>query len=157
MLEVGDIVMFKPESFIGDVICKVTKSEYSHVAIALSDTLLLNSNRFIKSNVVELDYNEEIHHIYRPIGITDIQKEKLLHEAYKYIDVRYDYIQIIGLFLRIVFNWNTTLLNNLNKFICSEIIDKVYYESGVARLDNKYMYNITPQELLEKYNFYKIV
>ncbi len=149
--------MFKPETLIGNMICKITKAPYSHVTLAVNDKLVLNSNRFIKSEIVELDYNEEIHHIYRPVGITDKQKEDLMIEAYKYIGVKYDYIQIIALFFRVVFDWNTSFLNNLNRFICSEVIDKVYFNIGIARNDNKYLFHITPYELLEKYNFYKII
>lgn len=157
MLQTGDIILYKPETFVGDLICKMTKSPYSHVALVLEGSQILNANRFIKSNVIELEYNEDIHHIYRPKNIKEIHKESIIQRSYKYIGKRYDYLQIIGLFLRVTFNWNIHSLNSLNKFICSEVIDKIYYESGVQRLDDKLLFNITPFELLDKYEFVKVI
>lgn len=155
MLRVGDLVMYKPKGLLGWIISKISKSDYSHVAVVLGNNTIFEANKFIKSRIVKLDYDKEIHHIYRLSDLTKWKKQKIISKAHKYIGVKYDYLQVIGLFFRLVFNKHDTF-NNLNKFICSEVIDKIYIEAGIKRADAEHLYDVTPQEILDKYDLHRV-
>lgn len=161
-IQTGDIIMYKPRSIIGWVISKITHSPYSHVAIAISPDKIFEANVFINSRIVSIysdyvGYDKNIHHIYRLSEIDSSQKTNIQIMARQLKDKPYDYKQIFGLFMRLVFNWKTSLFNDLNKFICSEIIDRMYYCSGVKRKDKINLFNITPNELLEKYTLKRVL
>jgi len=152
---IGDVVFFKKEN---SIISK-TKSEYTHVGIVVAyDELtdiatIIESNRFIDTSVTILKLDEEKHRVYT-IDKTKEQEELIVKYSYELVGFEYDYMQIFGMFLSIVFGFNKDkIFNNANKLICSELIDNVYLKSGIKRNNNINIGNVTPQDLLEVYDF----
>lgn len=156
---VGDVVFFKKSnSLISKTIAKITKSEYTHVGLIIEEyrdghLKIIESNRFVNTREVEVELDEELHVIYE-IEKTEEQKDRIIKYAKSSLGMKYDYFQILGLFLSLIFNRRErALFNSSNKLICSELIDLSYYKAGIKRNTDLKLGNITPQELLIVYDF----
>jgi len=156
---IGNLVFFKQtNSFISRLIAKVTKSEFTHVGLIVGHDettgvlTIIESNRFIRTRVARLQLNER--HVIYTIGEQPKEVvDKIVKFAYKNLGKRYDYLQLLGLFISLSFERKRNIyFNSKNKLICSELVDLAYYTSGVKRNTNKNLGNITPQELFEVYN-----
>ena len=156
-IQPGDVIFYRPSGFIGWAISKITKSKYSHVALVVSPDHIIEANRFIKSRIADLHYTKEIHSVYRLKNLPADTRLKIINNALSMLDVDYDYSQLFGLFLRLVFDIKTNIFNKVNKYICSEIIDNSFVKAGVPRKDQENIGDITPQELLDKYSLHKVM
>jgi len=102
--------------------------------------------------MIELDENKHV--IYTTGDKPEEQIDRILKYAYKSIGIKYDYLQILGLFLSLLFrNKVNRWFNSANKLICSEFIDIAYYSAGVERKTIVNLGDVTPQELLDVYDF----
>ncbi|MGV3085466.1 hypothetical protein [Enterococcus dispar] len=153
----GDVIFYRPTGFIGNVICKLTRSEYSHVSLAISPTKIIEANRFIKTRIADLHYTESVHSVYRLNNISPEDRVKIVNAAVLMEGAGYDYLHIIGLLLRVLFDIRTTVFNKVNRYICSEVIDRAFIEAGIPRKDQKDIGDLTPQELLDKYDLRRVV
>lgn len=133
-MEIGTVLFVIGDSPISKIIQKVD-GKFSHVAIAISETEVLEINWNIHSRVVIPDYKkfETV-----KLNLTATQKEKIASTFNKYIGKRYDFLQIIGL----IFNLE---LNNKRKLICSELVYNILSE--VDYLDGELNGDITPNQL----------
>lgn len=152
----GDIIFYRPTGFIGWAISKITKSEYSHVALAIDSYNIVEADKFITSRISNLNYVEKINSVYRLKNITDQQRQAIVVNSITMVGVGYDYKQILGLFTRLVFKRDSTTFNKANKYICSEIVDNAFILSDIPRKDNKNLGDITPQELFDKYELERV-
>lgn len=152
----GDIVFYRPTGLIGWAISKITRSEYSHVALAIDAYNIIEADKFIKSRISNLYYIENIHSVYRLKDTTDQQRQQIVNNAMTMLDVGYDYKQILGLYFRLVFHKEYSTFNQANKYICSEIVDNAFIQAEVPRKDNKHLGDITPQELFDKYELIRV-
>jgi hypothetical protein len=154
MLQTGDIVFFKAsDTFISRLIAKLTKSEYTHVGLMVSGKMMIEANRFIKTRVVPFQFDPELHQVYRLEKLDGLTKAVINHRAMLYKDYSYDYGQIIGWLLRSIFRLKRdNLFNRANALICSELIDYVYYYSGIKREETYTLGDVTPVQLLEVYD-----
>ncbi|AFQ96518.1 hypothetical protein [Bacillus phage vB_BceM_Bc431v3] len=157
MIQSADVIFYRPKSFIGWVISKVTNSPYSHVALAIDSNTLIEANRFIKTRVVPIEYDNKITHIYRLDNVTQEERGRIVSIALSYEGTDYDYAQIFEMFVRIVFRIKRTLFNNQQKLTCSEVVDNAFYKAGVKRKDQEFLYDITPEELLHKYSLHRVL
>lgn len=156
-IQSADVIFYRPKSFIGWVISRATNSPYSHVALAIDSNTLIEANRFIKTRVVPIEYDKEITHIYRLDSLTKEEQDKIVSIALSYEGTDYDYAQILEMFLRIVLNLKRTLFNNQKKLTCSEVVDSSFYKAGIKRKDTEFLYDITPEELLQKYSLHRVL
>ncbi|QDP42869.1 enoyl-CoA hydratase/carnithine racemase-like [Bacillus phage vB_BmeM-Goe8] len=150
-IEPGDVIFYRPTGFIGWLVSKITKSEYSHVSLAIDSYNIVEADRFIKSRISNLYFVEEVHKVYRLRNVTSEQQHKIVQNTLTMVGAGYDYKQIYGLFMRLVFKRETSVFNTANKYICSEIIDYAFQMSDIPRSDQLNVGDITPQELLGKY------
>ncbi|UUV46975.1 permuted papain-like amidase [Bacillus phage vB_BanS-Thrax5] len=156
---IGNLVFFKQtNSFISKLIAKVTKSEFTHVGLIVGHDestgvlTIIESNRFIRTRVARLQLDER-HVIYTTGNQPQEVVDKIVKFAYKNLGKRYDYLQLLGLFISLSFERKRNIyFNSKNKLICSELVDLAYYTSGVKRKTNQNLGNITPQELFEVYD-----
>ena len=156
-IQAADVIFYRPKSIIGWVISKVTNSPYSHVALAIDSNTLIEANRFIKTRVVPIEYDNKITHIYRLDNVTQEERDRIVSIALSYEGTDYDYAQIFEMFVRIVFRIKRTLFNNQQKLTCSEVVDNAFYKAGVKRKDLEFLYDITPEELLHKYSLHRVL
>jgi hypothetical protein len=160
----ADVIFYQNSaSVISRFISKLTKSPYTHVAIVVSDEVkdgtveIMEANRFIKVRRIALALNPCIHHIYRVPVLTPYQRDLISLTVSKQAGKPYDYLQIMGWFLRLVFNIKRdNLFNHANLPICSELIDKAFNEAGVKRKPYPWVGDVTPQHLLDVYNFEEV-
>lgn len=159
MIMIGDVVFFmKTNSLVSRVIANITKSDFTHVGLIVAHdemtgvATIIESNRFIETRINRIQLSD-IHMVYST-GIKPKEVEdRILKYAHSKIGAKYDYFQILGLFLSLLFKGERrAIFNSTNKLICSELIDLAYYKSGIERKHNVNIGNITPQELLEVYD-----
>jgi uncharacterized protein YycO len=156
-IQPGDVIFYKPSGLIGWVISKITKSPYSHVAIAVDSDTILESNRFITTRLANIEKGKKVYHVYRLNGVTEIQQRDIVEHSMTTLGTKYDYLQILGLFFRYVFRLNYLSFNQHNKFICSENIDYAFLMSNIPRRDLQNLLDISPQELFEKYDLKRVL
>jgi len=160
---IGNLVFFKKtNSLISKMIAKVTKSEFTHVAIIVGyDKMtgvatIIESDRFSKTKLARIQLSDE--HVvyttgYQPKEVTD----KIVRYAHQQLGMGYDYLQLIGIFLSLVFKRKRdAYFNSANKMICSELIDLAYYKAGIKRNNYENIGDVTPQELFEVYDLHQV-
>jgi hypothetical protein len=159
---IGDVVFFrKNSSFTSKVIAKMTKSEFTHVGLIIGYdkenkiVKIVESNRFVNTRIDTIELKKCKHVVYTTVEEkTQEQIYAIMNLAYKFVGVKYDYWQIIGLFFSLLFKKRENAwFNSKNKLICSELIDIIYYKAGIKRKGVYSLGNVTPQELFEVYDF----
>ena len=162
---IGDVIFFRKENtFISSVIAKVTNSEFTHVGLiigydeATKVATIIESNRFVDTRIDRIELDELRHVVYTTGDKSQSQIDRILEYANRTIGIKYDYLQIIGFLFTFMFKshgrkWFSRWFNSKNKLICSELIDLVYYKAGIKRNNVIDLGNVTPQELLQVYDF----
>lgn len=157
-MQTGDIIFYKAgKGIIPKIISFLSKSEYSHVAIALDSTRILEADRFIKSRIVELQYDTEIHRVYRIEGLTEEQKTTIRTLIKAFEGYPYDYLEIIRWFVLLAFKYDVPLINRANYLFCAEVVDYVLHHSLIPRKDTYPVGRILPHMLIEVYDAKRIV
>lgn len=138
----GQILFVKGDSFISKIINKLD-GEYSHVCIAVSDTSILEAQRFSESRIVK-NYHENYDVI--ELELDEYQKEILAETAIELIGYDYDYKQISFTLFNQLFK--VARMNDRNKFICSEIVVNLLYKLEIIDEDEYgKLIDCTPNEL----------
>lgn len=119
-MKAGDIIFVRGDSIISRIIRLFDRGCYSHVAIAVSDTEILEAQYFTRSRIIKNPYDS-----YDTISLelSNVEKVRLRKIAESLTGRWYDYRQVIGYVLRKP--WN-----NPNNMICSEIVATILYEFG---------------------------
>lgn len=145
-MKAGDIIFIDGGTLKSWLIKKLLKSQFSHVALAVSET-----------DIIEIDFLKKVQQkpnpyknycIGRVKGVNTEQLKEVVKFAESKIGVSYDYLQILGLFLETVFNIRN-YINQRNRLICSELIYLAYYSQGIDLMPNKSIEDITPEDLYE--------
>ena len=149
-IEVGDIVLVKPKSLLSKLICKLTNSEYSHACLiySTSPTPLILDIDYNMSKIRRLDYyNNRGYDIFRlEDGLSDVEKITLQIKVLEYIDKEYDYIQFFSYLRKLLFH--REIFNNPKKFICSELVYKIFYDLGYdLNPSAKILGDVTPYDI----------
>ncbi|MBO8161170.1 MAG: hypothetical protein H0Z24_05990 [Thermosipho sp. (in: Bacteria)] len=149
-LKVGDIVFIKPKGFISTLIAKLTKSEYSHVAIIYSTNnppSILDAT-WEGTKIRPLSYYDDRgYDIYRlKEELNNFDEFLIRNWILNNIDVKYDYIQLVSFLNRIIFHVNK-IFNNPDKFVCSEMVDRLYKHLGIDLVPQYKDGNVTPEDL----------
>lgn len=134
-MKAGDLIFVKGDSIISKAIRLFDKGRFSHVAIAVSDTHVLETNWNMRSRIVECSYTDfEV----VSLPLSEDQRIRVIVEAKLLEGVPYDYIQILFLMF-------SSRLNNPRYFICSELVYTVLKNVGYP-IDNS-LRDSTPNEL----------
>jgi hypothetical protein len=160
---IGSVVFFKKDnSFISRVVAKLTHSEFTHVALivgydeATKVATVIESDKFVNTRITTVKIDDS-HVVYSTDNMTKEVSDKVVKYSYRQLGVKYDYFQILGLFISLTIKGDRyALFNSTNKYICSELIDRAYLNAGIPRLNNLNIGNITPQELIEVYRLKRI-
>lgn len=117
---IGDIVFARTRSPISWLIRTLTKSEWSHVAIMMSDHFLIESD-FLKPVRIRKNYYSQFKIVQ--LNITDIERLNLVSFLLDQTNRGYDYGRIVGILLYLLgFTKNRNLWNDYNKDICCEMV-----------------------------------
>lgn len=143
-MQTGDIVFVRGNSWLSDIIRWVDKGEFSHVAIAVSPTHVLEAQYNKKVNIVPLRYSDfEI----VPMHLNSYEKKQLEDYIPSLVGKWYDYLYAVGLFFKAVFridgfgNWGRP-----DKVICSELVTKALHHLNII---GKEFSHISPNPLYE--------
>lgn len=143
-MRAGDIIFVRGKSPLSKIIRFFDKGKYSHVAIAISQTHIIEAQYFTKVRVVENYYKD---YDILDLNLSENERSRVAVEGIQYVGKYYDYFQALWYSLRYVFNLETSQIwNSPNSMICSELIDLLLYDVGVVR-EHKYIGNLTPNEL----------
>lgn len=160
-MEIADVVFFRStDNLISKAISSLTSSEFTHVGLVTSVSAdgkcgeIIEADRFIKTRRRAFEFDTTQHALYRVPDLTEKQKNDIVNFAISKEGTGYDYLQIIGFFLRLAFKLNiSNLFNRANHLICSELIDISYFASGVERTSINSLGDVLPVDLLDSYNF----
>ena len=156
---IGDVIFFKKsKSFISTIIAYFTKGEYTHVGLIVdydettNVATVIEADRFVNTRINMIELDQQKHEIYIADKSQE-QTDRVLKYAYESVGMKYDYWQILGLLISLVFKTEHRFFDKSNRLICSELIDLAYYKAGVKRSTDMNLGNVTPQELLQVYDF----
>lgn len=122
-MRAGDIIFVRGTSLLSRIIRFFDKGRYSHVAIAVSDTEILEAQYFTRSRIVK-NYHED-YDIF-DIGLSELQRSQVAWMSKNMTGKWYDYKQILGyIFKR---PWD-----NPNNMICSELVAVMLNELCILR------------------------
>ncbi|CAM3679172.1 hypothetical protein GCM10009865_47690 [Aeromicrobium ponti] len=147
-MQTGDIVFFRGQSWNSKIINRLTKSPYTHVGIAMSENMILEADRFIKTRIRPVT-NDDIYIIMR-CDLTWQQKELIYTNGKKFIGVSYDYLEIAEWFFKLLANYDGVgFVNNVNRVYCSELVDLVFKSAGVDLLPERVDGDVLPSHLMD--------
>lgn len=139
-MRAGDIIFVQGTSLISRLVRLVDKGKFSHVAIAVSETHVIETNWNMKSKIVEFHYED--FELVR-LQLSDNQRDSVPAIALNYEGKWYDYLQVLSYIFQ-------SRLNNPRHLICSELVYNVLSEVGYVN-DELYS-DVTPNELYEILN-----
>jgi len=137
-----DIILSKDNSIISRIIKYLTKSEYSHVSIMVDACYIAESIGFESVQIkrfYETDYD-----VFRVVGLTDEQKEKIGEFIIQNLNHKYDYFRLISMAFHIIFKWNVV---NISKwYTCDEFVLLSFLNANIDLLPDKDIDEITPND-----------
>jgi hypothetical protein len=150
----GDIIFVQGKSVLSRLIRYFDKGKFSHVAVAISPTEVLEADIFIKSKI--RPFNKDDYSLIEVIdlGLTEEQRRMMPDIAKEYVGLDYDYPQIFWYAIRRIFGFKgKNPLNNPNNLICSELVFHVLDRLGILSelgIDGDYRgIDLTPNELYD--------
>ena len=153
-MKAGDVVFVKPSGFISRMVALIDGGPYSHVAMAVNETHIVEAQYFTRSRITPA-YARDV--LVLDLGLSDEQRAFLQQQAIMVTGRWYDYRLIVHYFVTNALKWNLKAIwNSQNNLICSELVAglliSVGYE-GAAGLSER---NITPRELFEHLTKYQL-
>jgi hypothetical protein len=142
-----DLLFYKGEGIVSNVIKKVTKSDYSHVALVLDDYHLLEADWKKPLSIRHFSYRAEDYDIYRVEGLMEEHKDRLRRYIVDTINSPYDFALIASHLLNYFFKGK--IVGSPNRFDCSEWIDLAFLYAGVDLLPGIAFSTITPEKLVK--------
>lgn len=139
-MRAGDIIFVQGSSPISRLVRLFDKGKFSHVAIAVSETHVIETNWNMKSKIVEFHYED--FELVR-LQLSDNQRKIVPAVALKYEGKWYDYLQIISYIFQ-------SRLNNPRHLICSELVYNILSEVGYV--EDGLSIDVTPNELYKILN-----
>ena len=143
-MRAGDIVFINGGSPVSKIVRMIDGGPFSHVAVAVSGTHIIEAQYFTKVKISEMKYKDfEV----VDLGLTDEQRDEIVHLAIEMIGRWYDYLQILWYFLSHFFKMDAKKIwNSKNNLICSELVDYLLFQVGYLENDI-FLGNVTPKEL----------
>ncbi len=151
----GDIVFVQGNGLISKLVRLVDKGTFSHVAIAVSETHIIEATAGSKVDVIPFDKSEYNIIEVVDLGLTAHQRRMVYSCAMKYVGTRYDYLQLIWYILKKMFRLTgKNRLNNPHNMICSELVYVALNEARVLEelgIKDSFRYgkDLTPNELYD--------
>lgn len=153
-MQAGDVVFVRPSGWLSNLVAKVDGGPFSHVAMAVSDTHIVEAQYFTKSRITPA-YAHDV--MVLDLRLNQQQRYEIQQNAISMTGRWYDYKLIVHYFVTNAMRWNMKAIwNSQNNLICSELVAglllSVDYE-GAEGLRDK---NITPRELFEHLTAYEL-
>jgi hypothetical protein len=143
-MRAGDIVFVRGNTLISRLIRFFDKGEFTHVAIAVSDTHVVEAQRFTPVRIAPMMTFEDYELV--SLDLTEEQRDKLIKLAFQATGQLYDYVQAFSYVFRRFLR--TGVWNNPNAVICSELVAKLLADVGYLEPSAE-IFDYTPNELWE--------
>jgi hypothetical protein len=140
-MDVGSVIFVRGHSPFSSLIRYFDPGQFTHVAICVSSTHILESQRFVNTRITPFYFSD---YEVIDLGLNDEQKEKVVHVGIDLVGKQYDYFQLLQ-FVFDDFGWNLKL-NNPNNLICSELVGNLLRVIGRLPEDER-LSNMSPNEL----------
>jgi uncharacterized protein YycO len=153
MISAGDIIFVRNNNwFTTNLITFFDKGRFSHVAIAVSDTHVVEAQWGTKVRIIPFYYGQDEYAVV-DLGLTQEEREKVSDIALTMTGKWYDYPQLFGYaFKKILGKKNgRNIFNNPNNWICSELVYYMLVSIGKIKQEDT-LNDLTPNQL---YNFLK--
>jgi hypothetical protein len=142
----GDIVFVKGKGLVSRIIRFFDKGKYTHVAIAVSSNKVIESQRFVKTRIVEMEYED---YDIVQLDLTPSERTAIVVASHRLLGTRYDYLQIGWHLLKKLFGLKDNYEgNNPNTLICSELVSRSLYMAGIIE-EFDMLYELTPNQLYD--------
>lgn len=147
MIKTGDVLLVKGNGVISKLIKLVTRSKYSHVSLAISDTYVIEIDWKYRLQIRPIEYKSfDVYRLNRDLTNEDLFK--MLDYAYSLIGTKYDFSKIVSLFFEMIFGKRGKMLfNNPSKYICSDIVDLAYQQIGIDLVEKYGEQDVTPDDI----------
>lgn len=150
----ADIVFVQGKGFKSRIVRLFDKGTFSHVAIAISDSKVIEADAGTK--VAVRPFNKDKYNIVEVIdlGLPISQRMEIYNTALSMIGVKYDYIQLFWYGLKKLFRLKgKNRLNNPRNVICSELVFIVLEKAGILddlQITEEFRgIDLTPNELYD--------
>jgi hypothetical protein len=144
-MKAGDIIFVRGKSPLSNLVKFFDKGEFSHVAIAISSTHVLEADWYIRTRVREMNY-EDVEVV--DLGLTEEERDLIVHAGIQLIGKWYDYKQILWYVLKRFFSLKgKNKFNSPNNLICSEVIFYILAELGMVDCVTGLDFDVTPNQL----------
>lgn len=140
-MQAGDIVFVRGESVISKIVRMFDKGRYSHVALAVSSTHVVDAD--FKTKVQIRKFSEEDFDVV-DLRLPEEKRDVVVHEAIQLVGANYDYLQILGYIF-------SKELGTPKNYICSELIHVLMKKVGVHVGNRSIKPNELYREIFEKY------
>lgn len=144
-MEKFDLVFYKGNSFVSKIVRKITKSEYSHVALVLDEYHLLEADWRKPLSIRHISYKTQEYDVFRVEELTEKQKEYIKEFMMDTLNTPYDFTLILAHLLNYFFK--VKLFHSPYRYDCSEWIDLAFLYAGVDLLPMTKSSTVTPAEL----------
>ncbi|KEK23929.1 YiiX/YebB-like N1pC/P60 family cysteine hydrolase [Bacillus gaemokensis] len=150
----GDVVFLQGKSFISKAVRLFDKGTFSHVAIAMSGTHILEADFDTRVAIVPFDKTQFNIIEVIDLGLNKEERSKVVAMGSKMVGKKYDYMQIIWYMIsKLLRLKGKNRFNNPNNYICSELVFAVLEEAGVLEelciKGGSYGIDMTPNQLYD--------
>lgn len=144
-MKAGDIIFVRGNSPLSKIVRFFDKGRFSHVAIAVSETHVLEANWNMRTRIREMKYEDyEIVDLH----LDEEERDQIVHEGIQMIGRWYDYSQIIWyVFAKLFTLKGRNKLNNPKNLICSELVFYLLFIVGRLESNKNLNADITPNQL----------
>lgn len=139
----GDVVFIRGKGPISSIIRLFDRGEFSHVAIFVSDTEIIEAEYSTRVRIVEFDYED---YEIVPMNFTAEEALEIRNVAELLLGRWYDYFYVFVLWLRLAFGktLGDKYVNDPKKMICSELVAYILIHQGRG---SEELLSYTPNEL----------
>lgn len=139
-MKAGDILFVRGNSLVSKTIRLFDKGDFTHVAIAMSETHILEAQYYTKTRITPIYFDN-----YEIVDV-GLNGDEVLRFGVNLTGKWYDYLQILSFMLK-------HRRNNPNHLICSELVATVLFGLGVVE-DYSEVRDLTPNELFDYLRLY---
>lgn len=137
-MRAGDIIFVRGRNLFSTAVRYFDPGEFSHVAIAVSETHILEAQWFTKSRITPFYFND--YEIF-DLNLTPEEREFVVHNGIALTGKWYDYRQILSIVLR-------NPKNNPNFLICSEMVASLL--GALGKFPYEEIIDLNPNQLYQK-------
>lgn len=146
-MKIGDVIFVYDNSLLSKLIRFFDHNgKFSHCCICVSDNNdILEAQYSTRSQIIPFPYQE---YEIIDLGLSDSQKEKIQKLAPKLVGYSYNFLEIISIFIKNVFDKKFKIFHTPKQLICSELVEILLQDINAIPSEIS-LRDKTPNELYE--------